>query len=58
MIEDEVIQEIRRARNEIAKSFNYDFKAISKYFQELETTENREEYSTPAKKKEKQKTHG
>ena len=32
MIEDKIIQEIRKTRNEIAKSFNYDTKAISSFF--------------------------
>jgi hypothetical protein len=38
MKEDELIQEIRNTREELAKSFNYDLQAISNYFlnQEME----------------------
>ena len=52
MWEDEIVEEVRRVRNEYAAKFNYDFEAIYKDIKEQETKNQRRVVSLPPKKPE------
>ena len=47
MIEDSVVAEVRRAREEIAKRFNYDLRAMIEDARKLQTLSGRKVVSFP-----------
>jgi len=50
MLEDPIIEELHRVREEIAAEFNYDIEAIVAYLRQQQQMENREVVSLPPKR--------
>ena len=47
MINDSIVEEVRKSRDEIASRFHYDIFALGRYFQERQAQEGRELISLP-----------